>query len=157
MQIQNDYEYKMLEAFINKPEKTQWYKNAFEQFNVNGIDTMKWVWSWWAFGAGWAFLLYRKQYLPALVLFVVTMISASIPFAGIILMILSGGYATYFVYQGYQKQKAQIEAKIDDEAQRIETMRAVGGYNSWVVWLYIFINLLVFGYALFMLSAVLMN
>jgi len=141
-----DYENKMIEAFINKPEKTLWYQNAFSKFNINGIDSMKWVWSWWAFGGGWAFLLYRKQYIPAIILFALVLLTTAIPFAGFLLMILAGGFSTYFIYKGYKKKKEEIEAKIEDEETRIETMRAVGGYNTWVIIVYIFFNLIVFTY-----------
>ena len=139
-----DYENAMIEAFVNKPEKTFWYQNAFSKFNVNGIDTMKWVWSWWAFFGGWAFLLYRKQYIPALILFVVTLIAGIIPFGGLLVGVLAGGFSTYFIYKGYKKKKAEIEENIDDIETRIETMREVGGYNQWVVWVYAIFVALVF-------------
>ena len=42
MGIPSDYENRMIEAFVGKPEKYEWYKNAFEKFNVNGVDVMKW-------------------------------------------------------------------------------------------------------------------
>jgi len=141
---QNEYENAMIEAFVNKPEKTFWYQNAFSKFNVNGIDTMKWVWSWWAFFGGWAFLLYRKQYIPALVLFVISIIASFIPFLGLIVAILAGGFSTYFIYKGYKQKKAEIESTIEDPHTRIETMQAVGGYNQWVVWVYILFSVLFF-------------
>lgn len=144
----NDAEYsnKMIEAFIDKPDKTLWYQNAFAQYNVNGIDVMKWHWSWWGFGAGAAFLLYRKQYLAALGLFILSMTIGMIPFVTLILMILSGGYSTYFIYKGYKKKLAEVEANIEDIDKRIETMRAVGGYHSWVIWIYAILSALFFVY-----------
>jgi len=142
--MSEDYENKMIEAFINKDEKTLWYQNAFSKFNINGVDVMRWHWSWWAFGTGFLFLLYRKQYIPSLVLFILSVSIGVLPFITIILMILSGGYATYFIYKGYKKKKEEIEAKIEDEELRIETMRVVGGYHQWVVWLYIAFTLLTF-------------
>jgi hypothetical protein len=142
---EQEYENAMIEAFVDKPEKTLWYQNAFSKFNVNGIDSMKWVWSWWAFFGGWAFLLYRKQYIPALVLFFVSLVAGFIPFGGLLVAVLAGGFSTYFIYKGYKHKKAEIEATIDDPAKRIETMRAVGGYNQWVVWVYaIFVGLMLF-------------
>ena len=144
---QSDYEKAMIEAFVNKDEKTTlWYQNAFSKFNINGIDTMKWVWSWWAFGGGWAFLLYRKQYMAAIVLFVISMLASFVPFASLLVAILTGGFATYFVYKGYKRKKEEIEAKIEDIQERIETMREVGGYNVWVVWVYILFVAIIFGY-----------
>jgi hypothetical protein len=142
--MSEDYENKMIEAFINKDEKTLWYQDAFSKFNVNGVDVMRWNWSWWAFGTGFLFLLYRKQYLPSLVLFILSVTIGTLPFITLILMILSGGYAPYFIYKGYKQKKEEIEAKIDDEELRIQTMREVGGYHQWVVWLYIAITVVTF-------------
>ena len=137
----NDYDNKMIEAFINKPEKTVWYQYAFSQYSVNGVDKMMWVWSWWAFFGGIFYLLYRKAYLPALGLLALTIVSFAIPFGGLILWIVTGGLAPYFVYKTYQSKKAEIEAKITDEQKRIETMRAVGGYNDWAIWLAVLLHL----------------
>ena len=150
---ENDYENAMIEAFVNKPEKTLWYQNAFSKFNINGIDSMKWVWSWWAFFGGWAFLLYRKQYIPALILFVISLFAGIIPFGGLLVAVLAGGFSTYFIYKGYKHKKAEIEANIDDIDKRIETMRAVGGYNQWVVWVYTIFVTLMFLYIFSMVMA----
>lgn len=142
---QEEYENAMLEAFVNKPEKVLWYKQAFAKFNVNGIDSMQWVWSWWAFFGGWAFLLYRKQYIPALVLFLITIPASAVPFGGLIVAILAGGFSTYFIYKGYKQKKAEIENSISDPEKRIETMRKLGGYHQWVIWVYaLFVALLFF-------------
>lgn len=141
-----EYNHAMIEAFVNKPEKVQWYELAFSKYNVNGMDNMQWVWSWWAFFGGWAFLLYRKQYLAALVLFIISLLATVIPFGGLVVAILAGGYSTYFIYKGYKAKKAEIESNISDEQQRIETMQALGGYHQWVVWLYILFVTLLFVY-----------
>lgn len=131
----SDYEDKMLEAFVQKPEKFLWYKTAFERFNVNGIDRMAWKWSWWAFFGGFWFLIYRKTYMAAFVLFLVAVITSFIPLISLVIGIWVGGFATYFVYKTYKTKKTQIEATIEDEQKRIETMYAIGGYNAWVVWM----------------------
>ena len=81
------YSNKMIAAFVGKPEKTFWYQNAFSTFNVNGVDAMKWRWSWWAFGGGFLFLLYRKQYIPSLALLVASFTVGMIPFVGLILAV----------------------------------------------------------------------
>ncbi len=132
----SEYSNRMIEAFIDKPEKTLWYQNAFALFNVNGMDVMKWKWSWWGFFSGFLFLLYRKQYVYALFLFIASIsVGLFFPF-GLILMILSGGFSTYFIYKVYQTKLKEIEVMIPDEDKRVEAMRVVGGYNQWVVWLY---------------------
>jgi len=154
---QEEYENAMIEAFVNKPEKTEWYKNAFSKYNINGIDTMKWVWSWWAFFGTWAFLLYRKQYIPAIVLFLLSIVGTVIPFLHFIISLLAGGFSTYFVYKGYKKKKEEIESTINNPQLRIETMREVGGYNPWVAWVYGTFIALLFLYITFMVVAVITN
>jgi hypothetical protein len=143
---EEEYEQAMIEAFIGKPEKTTWYQLAFSKFNINGLDSMKWVWSWWAFFGGWGFLLYRKQYIPAIVLFIVSSLASVIPLGGLIVSIFAGGFSPYFIYKGYKDKKQIIENKISDTDKRIETMRELGGYNQWVVWIYALFVTLFFVY-----------
>lgn len=141
-----EYSDKMIAAFVGKEEKVSWYKNAFSKYNVNGVDTMQWYWSWWAFWGGFLFLLYRKQYGPAAILFIVSgIISAIMPFFGwLIVAILTGGYATYFIYKGYKTKLYELENAIADEDKRVETMYVVGGYHQWVIWVYAILVLLSF-------------
>jgi len=131
-----DYYNRMIEAFIDKPEKTLWYQNAFSKFNINGVDSMKWHWSWWAFGGGAGFLLYRKEYLAAFILFIGSFILGMIPFAGLLIMILSGGLSTFFIYKGFKRKLAEVEQNVKDIETRISTMREIGGYHTWVIWVY---------------------
>lgn len=149
----NDYDDQILEAFVNKPEVTAWYKMAFSRYSVNGVDKMAWVWSWWAFFGGIFYLLYRKAYMAALGLFVLTIVSFAIPFGGLIVWIITGGLAPYFVYKTYQSKKAEIEAAIADQHKRIETMRAVGGYNDWAIWLAVLLHLFFWTWVFFAFSA----
>ena len=133
----NEYEAKMLEAFVGKPEspdKGLWYANAFSLYEQNGVEVMRWKWSWWAFFGGIWFLIYRKAYAAAGWLFLISIVASFIPFAGIVVSILAGGYSTYFIYKNYKVKKQEIEAANADESQRIATMQMVGGYNAWVAW-----------------------
>jgi len=143
--LPSDYEDRMLEAFVQKPEKFGWYKRAFASLKADGADKIPWVWSWWAFFGGFWFLLYRKAYMAALGLFIVDVASSYIPGAGLVVWVLTGGFAVYFVYLAYKKRKEQIEAKIADPEERIEAMRRVGGYHTWVVWVAVILNLFVLG------------
>ncbi|MDF1878533.1 hypothetical protein JHD46_02635 [Sulfurimonas sp. SAG-AH-194-C20] len=131
-----EYHERMIEAFINKPEVTLWYQMAFSKFNINGVDNLTWNWSWWAFGGSFLFLLYRKAYIAAFALFFLSMTLGMIPFVSLIFMILSGGYSTYFVYKVYRTKLQEVEEAIEDVQTRVETMRELGGYNQWVVWVY---------------------
>ena len=135
----NEYEAKMLEAFVGKPESPEkglWYANAFSKYDVNGVDVMRWKWSWWAFFGGIWFLIYRKAYAAAGGLFLISIVASFIPFSGIVISILAGGFSTYFVYRVYRAKKLEIEAANPDESQRIEMMKIVGGYNAWAAWVF---------------------
>lgn len=145
--MQNKYEpiadddYQMIEAYIDKPEVTQWYVNAFKKFNVNGRSMMRWHWSWWAFFGNIFYFLYRKAYLPAAVFFLLTFIAGFVPpFGWLVLLILTGGYGPYFVYLTYKEKRLEVEATVEDEDKRLETMRFVGGYNDWAIWVGIVIH-----------------
>ncbi len=148
----SDYETKMIEAFVDKDEVNAWYQNAFAQYNVNGVAKMTWVWSWWAFFGGIFYLLYRKAYMYALGLFVLSLFSSLIPFGGLALWIFTGGLAPYFVYKTYLEKKERLETTISDEVNRIETMRALGGYNRWAVWLAVAIHVAVWGVVFYMIG-----
>jgi len=144
-QDDENYSNLMIEAFIDKPSETLWYQTAFSKYNINGVDAIKWNWSWWAFGMGFIFLLYRKQYLASIGVLIASVIIGIVPFVGsLFVMILSGGYGTYFIYKDYTKKLAEIEAIVVDEDKRVETMRSLGGYNQWVVWVYIVLTGIIF-------------
>ena len=150
-QVEHEYSDKMIEAFIDKPEKTLWYRHAFSKFNVNGVDAMKWHWSWWAFFGSFFFLLYRKQYVPALVLFIASVTIGMVFPLSIVISILAGGYSTYFIYKGYKKQLLEVEANVEDVQKRVDTMREIAGFHQWVIWLYAVISIFFFGTFTFVL------
>jgi len=147
-----DYDYKMIEAYIDKPEVTQWYVNAFKSFNVNGMDIGKWHWSWWAFFGSVFFLLYRKAYTAAGILFVLLIVAWFIPFGWLVLWILAGGYSTYFVYKTYREKFIEVENTIDDVEKRFETMRALGGANEWAIILGVIFQFLFWSAGIFMIG-----
>lgn len=150
-----EYDYKMIEAYIDKPEVTDWYVDTFKRFNINGIDVMKWKWSWWAFFGSVFYLLYRKSYLAAGILFILTLATGFIPFGGLILWVLTGGYAPYFVYKTYKEKRLEVEAQIQDEEKRIETMRLVGGYNDWAIWVAVVLHIFFWAAAFSMIGLIL--
>lgn len=153
-EIDSKYSNTMIEAFIDKPSETFWYQNAFKEFESNDTNSsnLQWHWSWWAFGTGFLFLLYRKQYLASLVLFVLSSLMSVIPFiGGLLSMVLAGGYSTYFIYRGYKTKLTEVENMAQDEERRVQLIRKAGGYHEWVVWAYI-VLMLVIGYYLVTLT-----
>ncbi|BBP44592.1 hypothetical protein [Thiosulfativibrio zosterae] len=131
-----EYETAMLNAFVQKLDKLSYYQNAYQTMNLTGSGQpqLKWFWSWWGFGGGFAFLLYRKAYLEALVAFILGILVNVIPFGGLILMIVMGGTSPYFVVKRYATLKAEIERSHADPDARIQAMQAVGGFHTWVIW-----------------------
>ncbi len=132
---ESQYDNQMIEAFVNDPEKTSWYIESFKKYQINGIDKMTWNWSWWAFFGGVFFLLYRKAYMAALGLFLLMMILSSVPIISFIISIMAGGLSTYFIYKTYKDKKTEIENTISDNQKQLDTMRVIGGFNTWVLWL----------------------
>lgn len=130
-----DEEYQMIEAYIDKPEVTDWYVNSFNRFSINGIDIVKWNWSWWAFFGGVFYLLYRKAYIPALIVFILNFLVGIVPFGHLILWILTGGYAPYFVYKTYKEKRLEVVSAIEDKQKRLDTLRILGGTNEWALWI----------------------
>lgn len=123
-------ETKLLEAYIQKPEKVAFYQRGLAKMQQAGVFVFQWHWSWWAFFFGWAFLLYRKAYLPALVAFLVTFFVGLFPLGFLISMVVMGGISSYFVLKRYHQLKSELQGT---EQQQIDAMRTFGGYHSWVV------------------------
>jgi len=73
--------------------------------------------------------------MAALGLFVISLLASWVPLLPFIISILTGGYATYFIYKNYSEKKKEVEASIEDPQTRIDTMRELGGYNNWAIWL----------------------
>lgn len=132
----------LLEAHLQKPEKVAVYKPRVEANMVNGVAVFKATWSWWAFFATWAYFLYRKMYIEAGVLFILNVISSFIPGFFFIIMIFSGVSAFYFYTKKFLRdlQIAEYGSRPIDEV--CEKLKVLGGYNSWVVWVSVLLNIL---------------
>ncbi|EDM23012.1 hypothetical protein [Caminibacter mediatlanticus] len=150
-----NYEERMIEAFVQNPKKFEYYKEAFNKFNVNGIERVAWNWSWWGFFGNFWFLLYRKSYLGALISFIGNILFSFLPIIGpLIWYILNGGYDVYFIYKKYKKLKKEIEDNIEDEEKRIETMYILAKPNKWVIYLVAILSLIIL---FFIILAVISN
>jgi hypothetical protein len=88
----------LLGAYLGKSEKLDYYLAAYQKMNQSGVFGFKWYWSWWAFFGVWAFMLYRKAYIPALVTFVVSMIIGMIPLGFLFMMVATGGVVTFYSF-----------------------------------------------------------
>lgn len=134
VESKEDFDQALLEAFVQKPSKIDYYQKAIRKMMVTGSPNLQWHWSWWGFFGGWAFLLYRKAYLAALITFLITSAISFIPFGGIASMIVLGGIAPYFIVKRYATLKQQVENRYQTEEEKLDAMRKVGGYHNWVAW-----------------------
>jgi hypothetical protein len=142
-------ESQMISAYIDKPESEEFYKKAFEDYTKNGVEQFKWHWSWWAFGGGVFFLLYRKLYVEAAVFFLISMLSSTVPIANILIWILSGGVFPYFVFKRYKKGKEMVETNFENINDRLTALREFGGYNKWAIYIGVIITTISIGSMLY--------
>lgn len=142
---------KAIEAYIGTEKSVEFYKKAFQRYNVSGVEQFAWQWSWWALGGGMFYLLYRKLYLEALGYFLLFMIVGAFPLISLVLWIASGGVLPYLVYKRYKKIKAEVEANIPDEQGQLQALQELGGVNKWAIWVAIVVTLVFWIAAIYIL------
>jgi len=132
-------------SFIGK--NASYYLMKFKSFGAGGFDSFKATWHWPAFFFTFPWLIYRKLYLWALLVFIL----GCIPFVGIIVMIVFGMSANYIYYKHTKKKIAEIKYlhPTSDTQRHVEYARA-GGVNAVALWI-IGIFLLLF---FFLLAAI---
>lgn len=152
-----------LEAYIQTPDKLGWYKMCFSKYDVNGVEKYAWSWSWYAFFFGPIYLAYRKCYLEAVGIWVLTtLFSCFIAVGGIVSLAISiaiGGSAPYLVYRRYKKMADQVEMTENNYERQLEMLRELGGVNTIARNIFIVIYGLVVLMGIFfgILAALLMN
>ncbi len=144
-----------IDAYINTPKTVEFYKEAFEKYTIAGVDQFKWHWSWWAFGGGVFYLLYRKLYLEAAIYLLVFSILINIPALNLLAWIVSGGVLPYLVYRRYKKIKKQVKKNIENPNKQLDVLKELGGVNKWAIWIAVLINGLFLGAVLYTTMAVL--
>ena len=123
-----------IEAYIDKEQSQEFYKEGFEKYSATGIDQFQWHWSWWAMFGGVFYLLYRKLYMEALVYFILFAVIGMIPMVSLLMWVASGGILPYFVYKRYKKTLAQVEENIGSTDEQFSALQTVGGVNEWAIW-----------------------
>lgn len=131
----------LLNAHLQKDSKTYVYLPRVESNLINDKPNFNLTWSWWAFFMTWAFFLYRKMYLTAFAFFVLSILSTTIQFGGLILSIVAGATAFYF----YTTKFYSDLIKADYQNRNIEEVKTdlmkLGGYHSWVTFLAVIVYL----------------
>jgi hypothetical protein len=106
------------------------YLTKFRKFNIDGIDSFSPTWHWPAFFVPCFWMLYRKLYLWALLVFVLSII----PFVNFILMIVFGITGNYIYYKHTKKKLLEINLiPSSSDVQRAVNIAHQGGVNNVVV------------------------
>ncbi|MBA4418670.1 MAG: hypothetical protein C0392_12295 [Syntrophus sp. (in: bacteria)] len=103
------------------------YLTKFKKFSINGADGFSATWHWPAFFVPFYWMLYRKLYLWALLVFVLSII----PYVNFILMIVFGIMGNYIYYKHTKKKLLKINlAPSFSDVQRAVNIARQGGVNS---------------------------
>ena len=147
----DDYENKMIQAFIGKPDKVAYYSDAFKKFESHGFQ---WNWSWWGFFGSIFFLLYRKVYLVfgIMLLLIFANVVVSLGYdpkiyqvVNFVFSITLGGISPFLIFLRYKKRKSEIESKTSDLKERLGLMKEAGGVMSlWKIMLTFVLFILLF-------------
>lgn len=114
------------------------YLQKFRKFDISGVEQFSVTWHWPAFFFSFFWMLYRKLYLLALLVFLLSYI----PVANLILMI-AYGLTGNFLYYKHAKKKI-LELKTRQSLTGLpESLRQIGGVNGWVKTLAIILVILV--------------
>ncbi len=135
MEIKTEDMDEILTAHLQKVNKIGVYQPRVIANSINGNVAFKATWSWWAFIASWAFFLYRKMYLPAILFFIATVFSFMIPIFGGLVVMITSGICAYFLYTKKLYKDLEIAGYGEKSLDEVKSnLYQLGGYNSWVVW-----------------------
>jgi hypothetical protein len=137
--VQNNFQQStMLSAITDKDFSTFIGKNAsryvakFKKFNMGELDNFAPTWHWPAFFVPFIWLLYRKLYLWALLIFCLSII----PFVGFIVMIVMGITANYLYYRHAKKKILALKSLFkSSESQAAIEIARTGGVNNVAPWI----------------------
>jgi Protein of unknown function (DUF2628). len=116
----------MYSAFVQK--NTQYYLPIFELFKT-GVTKTKWNWCAFLFSVSW--LVYRKAYAPAAVLYLLNLASGLIPYIGtviqIVLWIGIGLYGNFIYWKKIETEIAEMKRQSPESQQMYAQQK--GGTN----------------------------
>jgi hypothetical protein len=121
----------LIEAFIGDKDTAVFYKKAFSKYSVNGIEKFGFCFSWGGFVFGAINLFHRKLYKEAVIWLIGSAVLSGISagFLAIILFFAGAFVNPYLIYKRFKKILAQCDAQAMLFAQKIETLKAMGGTN----------------------------
>ncbi|WP_223913314.1 DUF2628 domain-containing protein [Geobacter sp. AOG1] len=101
------------------------YLRKFENFTSGGDDGFAVTWHWPAFFVPFWWLVYRKQYMWALLAFFISFI----PYVGLLSMVAFGLTGNYIYYIYTKKKLNEINSMPSEMGRAVEIARA-GGVNN---------------------------
>lgn len=130
-----------LAVFIGK--NSEKYLRKFTKFRRNGTDGFAATWNWPAFLVPFYWMLYRKLYLWALLVFVLGII----PIVNILSHIAFGacGNFIYYKHAGKKLRKIDEARSYASEAQRAAAIARAGGVNKYILTVLILIMIMIIG------------
>jgi hypothetical protein len=134
----------LLDVHLKAPGKAPVYYDALSKCLINDHVVFTATWSWWAFLGGPWYFFYRKMYKPALITLAIgfLLFFVPIPFAGFIVCVASAVTAKYLYCKKFVKD-LEIAGYPEKPASEISrSLGALGGYNSWAIWVGIIANII---------------
>jgi len=142
MKIKENELEELLEAHLQKADKVNIYAPRVKANMVNGVPVFKATWSWWAFLGGWAFFVYRKMYLVAVAFLVASIVGGVFPLLMVLVFIISGVSGFYFYTKKFSTDLAIAGYGEKPLNEVKESLKNLGGYNSWIIWVVVVLNIL---------------
>ena len=113
-----------LAVFVGK--NAEKYLSRFEQFRSGNGDAFQVTWHWPAFFVPFWWLLYRKLYLWALLVFFLSLV----PYAGFLMMFGFGMSANYLYYRRASEKVAEIQSSTGSDVEKAAALARAGGVNN---------------------------
>lgn len=154
-----NFDHKLLETFIAKPEKVAFYEDAFQVFENK---SKLWKWSWWAFFGGILFLIHRKIYGIALAIIVISIILSLTqeihPAIKVIALIFTwstwiaiGGFGIKLVHSKFLHLKKIIPLYTSNQNDQFKEMTIKGEFVAiwkilvgFIIFIVVFVSLLMY-------------
>jgi hypothetical protein len=103
------------------------YLKKFRKFQIGHSDSFAATWHWPAFWLGFAWMLYRKMYLWALVAFIIGLTPVGFP-----LPMIGWGLTANYLYYLHAKKKIRVARPNPAGEPSVLPLAELGGVNRWV-------------------------
>jgi Tfp pilus assembly protein PilE len=108
------------------------YLGKFQSFALGG-DSFALTWHWPAFFVGFWWMLYRKLWLWAVLWLFLGLVLQLIPYAGFVMMLVSGMTANYLYYTHAKKKLVELKTLRGSDSSRAVAIARAGGVSGILV------------------------